>query len=208
MQKVITVSLSGNAYQLDEPGYEALRAYLHLVEAKLGDDSDRREVTRDLEQSISEKCARYLGPGKTVISTEEVEQILREIGPVDGEPVHGVPPASAPPPPTAPKRLYQIREGAMISGICNGIAAYWHVDPTIIRVVSVIGGVVEMIVTDDPPWMAVTLYAALVFLVPYAESPEGVEAGKGHYESIPDRVHATVEKVKATFSRRPTVGSR
>ena len=28
MQKVITINLNGNAFQLDEDGYEALRAYL------------------------------------------------------------------------------------------------------------------------------------------------------------------------------------
>ncbi len=28
MQKVVSINLNGNAYQLEEPGYEALRSYL------------------------------------------------------------------------------------------------------------------------------------------------------------------------------------
>ena len=32
MQKVISINLNGNAYQLDESGYDALRAYLARAE--------------------------------------------------------------------------------------------------------------------------------------------------------------------------------
>jgi hypothetical protein len=40
MQKVITINLNGNAYQLDETGYEALRAYLDHAEAQLANNPD------------------------------------------------------------------------------------------------------------------------------------------------------------------------
>ena len=83
MQKVITINLNGNAFQLDEHGYEALRAYLEHAEAQLGGNPDASEILRDLEQSIAEKCQRLLGPGKTVVTTAEIAQMLREIGPVD-----------------------------------------------------------------------------------------------------------------------------
>ena len=32
------------------------------------------------------------------------------------------------------KKLYRIREGRIIAGVCNGIGAYFNVDPTVIRV--------------------------------------------------------------------------
>ncbi|MBQ1674528.1 MAG: PspC domain-containing protein [Oscillospiraceae bacterium] len=32
------------------------------------------------------------------------------------------------------KKLYRIREGKVIAGVCNGIGAYFNVDPTLIRV--------------------------------------------------------------------------
>lgn len=31
------------------------------------------------------------------------------------------------------KKLYRIREGKMIAGVCNGLADYFDIDPTIIR---------------------------------------------------------------------------
>ena len=98
MQKVITINLNGNAYQLDEDGYEALRAYLEHAEAQLGGNPDASEIVRDLEQSIAEKCQRLLGPGKSVVTTAEIEQMLREIGPVESSaaaPAVAVPPSAA-----------------------------------------------------------------------------------------------------------------
>jgi phage shock protein PspC (stress-responsive transcriptional regulator) len=198
MQKVITINLNGNAYQLDETGYEALRAYLDQAGAQLTGNPDRAEIMRDLEQSVAEKCARFLGPGKTVVSALEVEQILREIGPVDSE-------AASPQPTTAqpaahPRRLYQIREGAMLSGVCNGLAAYFNLDPTIVRVAFVVSAVLEMAITDDPPWMTVMVYVLLVFLVPYAKTSEQLAAAQGTSEGIPYKVQEVVERVKAKFA--------
>jgi phage shock protein PspC (stress-responsive transcriptional regulator) len=33
------------------------------------------------------------------------------------------------------RRLYKINEGKMIDGVCGGIAEYFSIDPTIVRVV-------------------------------------------------------------------------
>ena len=84
MQKVITINLNGNAYQIDEAGYAALVAYLEGAERSLKDNPDRAEILADLEQAIADKCRRFLGPHKTVVTAAEVDQIIREMGPVDG----------------------------------------------------------------------------------------------------------------------------
>lgn len=199
MQKVITINLNGNAYLLDETGYDALRAYLEHAEAQLGSNPDTGEIVRDLEQSIAEKCARFLGPGKTVVTTAELDQILREIGPIDS----GAEPASTETAHAgAPKRLYQIREGAMLSGVCNGIAAYLNLDPTIVRVAFVAAAVVEATVRDDPPFMTALLYVLLVFIVPYAKTSEQRAAAQGTSEGMPYRVQEMVERVKAAIVRK------
>ena len=31
------------------------------------------------------------------------------------------------------KRLYRIEEGKMLSGVCGGIAEYFNIDPTVVR---------------------------------------------------------------------------
>ena len=85
MRTVITISLNGNAYQLDAGGYEALRAYLQVAEQRLAGNPDQLEILADLEQAIADKCRRYLGPHKNVVNSEEVAEVLREMGPVDGD---------------------------------------------------------------------------------------------------------------------------
>ncbi len=37
----------------------------------------------DLEQAIAEKCGRYLGASKNVVTVAEIETIIAEMGPVE-----------------------------------------------------------------------------------------------------------------------------
>jgi len=45
----------------------------------------------------------------------------------------------------ATKRLYRIRDGRIVAGVCTGLAAYLRVDPTLVRLafalLTVFGGV-------------------------------------------------------------------
>ena len=84
MQKVISINLNGNAYHVEEAGYDALIAYLDTAQRQLRDNPDRDEILADLEQAIAEKCRRFLSAHKTVVSAAEVDQIIKEMGPVDG----------------------------------------------------------------------------------------------------------------------------
>jgi phage shock protein PspC (stress-responsive transcriptional regulator) len=197
MQKVITINLNSNSFQLDEHGYEALRAYLEHAESQLGGNPDASEILRDLEQSVAEKCQRLLGPGKAVVTTAEITQILREIGPVESgvAPESPIPPSSVKP----PRRVYQIREGAIVSGVANGLAAYFNIDPTLVRVAFVAAAVLEMANYDRPPMMSTGLYMLLVFLVPYAKTSEERAAAQGLSASLPYKMQNAVEKVKAKF---------
>ena len=84
MRTVITISLNGNAYQIDAVGFDALRSYLQMAEQRLAGNPDQEEILADLEQAIADKCLRYLGPHKNVVSASEITEVLREMGPVDG----------------------------------------------------------------------------------------------------------------------------
>ncbi|HEX2986886.1 MAG TPA: PspC domain-containing protein [Chloroflexota bacterium] len=42
------------------------------------------------------------------------------------------------------KRLYRSRRERIIAGVCGGMAEYFDVDPTIIRVIWVLGAMVTM----------------------------------------------------------------
>ena len=85
MQKVVIVNLNGVAYHLEEAGHAALGSYLERAEAQLRDNPDRLEIVGDLEQAIADKFARYLGPGKNVVTASDMTTILEEMGPVHDE---------------------------------------------------------------------------------------------------------------------------
>src|SRR5687767_900856 len=85
MERVVTINLNGVAYQLDEPAYDRLRAYLDGAARELASNPDSAEILADFEQAIAEKCRRYLGPQKAVVSASEMEAVLAEMGPVVGD---------------------------------------------------------------------------------------------------------------------------
>ena len=59
------------------------------------------------------------------------------------------------------KRLYRAREGKMLAGVCAGLAKYFDVDPTVIRVIwaliaatgsGVLAYIICALVIPEEPW--------------------------------------------------------
>ena len=181
MQRVITINLNGNAYQLDEPAFEMLRAYLDRAELQLKENPDRAEIMADFEQAIADKCGKFLGSQKTVVLAPEMDQILKEMGPVEGgdendeartdkkEAGMGDQTGAGA---AAPRRLYRIHQGRMIAGVCTGLGAYFDIDPTIVRIVFA----ALLFVTQGAFILA---YFALMFVVPEATTSEEHAAAHG-----------------------------
>lgn len=189
MERVVTVNLNGNSYQLEEPAYAALRAYISSAEAALTGNPDKEEVVRDLEQAIADKCSRFLSPGKTVISTQEMAQVLEEMGPVEGENANG-PRAEAGPQDNGQKRLYRIRDGAMLAGICTGLAAYLNIDVVIVRVLAVILGFIT------GGWLLLA-YLIAMFIIPSAQTSEEWASAYG----MPFNTQDIIDRAKREYAR-------
>jgi phage shock protein PspC (stress-responsive transcriptional regulator) len=133
----------------------------------------------DLEQAIADKCRTFLGPHKTVVSADEITRIVAEMGPVDsaggepGEAAGDAGPAGAKAgaaPKAPPKRLYRVPAGAMIAGVCTGIAAYTQVDVTIVRIAFVIAALLTK-------GVGIIAYVVMMFVIPEAGSPEEAAGG-------------------------------
>ena len=201
MNTVIIINLNGNAFHLEEPGFQSLRAYLERAQAQLQDNPDKTEIMADLEQAIADKCAHFLRPHKNVLTAAEIDDVLKEMGPVqtDGAASAGASSAEQPHVGTksstgaAPKRLYQIREGAMLSGVCTGLAAYLDIDVTIVRILFVV-----LTVLTGGLWILV--YIAMMLVVPFANTgaehaaaagapfnaQEVIDQAKKHYAEFKD----------------------
>jgi phage shock protein C len=64
---------------------------------------------------------------------------------------------------TMEKRLYRSRKNRMIGGVCGGLAEYFNIDPTLVRVLAVIAFFLFNIMT-------VIAYIILLIIIPL-ESP-------------------------------------
>ncbi|HKW30580.1 MAG TPA: PspC domain-containing protein [Verrucomicrobiae bacterium] len=190
MNKVITINLGGNAYQLEEGGYDALRAYLETATAQLRCNPDRDEILSDIERAIAEKFRALLASHKTVVETKEVAAVLAEMGPIEVDPGEAAAPGASGAGASSgtsgqktageekaagsggtPRRLYRIQEGAMIAGVCNGIAAHMNIDPTIVRLAFVLLTIF---------WgTGLLVYVVMAIVVPEARSPEEKAAASG-----------------------------
>jgi phage shock protein PspC (stress-responsive transcriptional regulator) len=190
MHKVISINLNGNAYQLDEDAYFALKAYLEHAEAALRQNPDKAEILADLEQAIGEKCSRYLGPQKTVVVTSEVDQIILEMGPVEAAEPSDTGPSTdhqeRDSRSDAAKRLYRIREGAMLAGVCTGLAAYVHVDVTIVRITFVLAAFFTS-------GLAMLAYFVMMLVVPEANTSDEHAAAHG----LPFNARELVDRAKS-----------
>jgi phage shock protein PspC (stress-responsive transcriptional regulator) len=76
----------------------------------------------------------------------------------------------------------------MISGVCNGLAAYFNVDVTIIRVAFVILAVITKGV-----WVAV--YFVMMFVIPHARTSEEHAEAQG----LPFNAQEVVDQAKQQF---------
>jgi phage shock protein PspC (stress-responsive transcriptional regulator) len=179
MNRVITINLNGVAYQLEESGYEQLRAYLDHAARRLEGNPDKDEILADIEQAIADKFRALLGAYKTVVVTREVADVITQMGPVqDASGAAGAQPASGAQAsggagPTSPgaRRLYKINDGAMLAGVCNGLSAYLNLDVSIIRV----GFALLTIFWGT----GLLVYVILAFILPAANTPAEKAAATG-----------------------------
>lgn len=173
MNKVVSINLGGNAYQLEEGAYDTLRAYLADAEAKLAGNPDKDEILKDLEQAIGAKCDAYVSAHKTVVTSSDIAAVLAEMGPVDAEsePTANSTDTTAGAAP-AYKRLYQIREGSVIAGVCMGLATYFNVDVTLVRVLFVL----FTLLTHG---VGIAVYIIMMVFVPVARNPKEYEEAAG-----------------------------
>ena len=185
MQRIATtVRLNRSVLQFDEAANARLERYLAESASLLEGDPDPQEILGDLEQAVADQCVRRMPAGQTLVTLAELEPALEEIGSVQA-PGNG--PASPHAPLEAsPRVLQQISEGAVISGVCLGLARYFRLDVTLLRVISVLlllgtGGAMVLV------------YLGLMLLMPYAP----LEPGGTPLRWLPAKCRALMEFLRA-----------
>lgn len=166
----VTARLNRSTLQFDDAAYQRLQAYLVEARGTLAGNPDQDEIVADLEQAVADQCTRRLPPGQVVVTLAVLQPALDEIGSVQ---VPGPAPAAtggahAQSGRETSRPLQQVSEGALLGGVCTGLARYMGVNVWLVRIAAVLllfatsGGLVP-------------IYLVLMLLLPYAPRTGGNE---------------------------------
>ena len=187
MQRIsVTARLNRSTLQFEEAAYARLEAYLAEAARTLEGNPDQQEILGDLEQAVADQCTRRTRPGQGAVTLAELEPALEEIGSVQ---VPGASTVSDQAARVATRPLQQVSEGAVVSGVCQGLARYFGLNVTALRIFAVLllfvsgGGMI-------------LVYFALMLLMPYAP----LEPGGRPLGWLPSRSRTFIEYLRAKFS--------
>ena len=139
MKKTLTINLAGMVFHIDDDAFELLKNYLDRVKSELSSVEGGNEIYDDVEIRISELFSEKLTNNKQVITQKEVESVISTMGqPGD---ISGKSEESQYKSSNYQKRyrrMYRDPDNCIIGGVCSGLAAYWRVDPTIVRVIFIL----------------------------------------------------------------------
>ena len=163
MHRVIDIDLDSQPtpFRVHEEAYDALSRYLDEARARLADDPDAAEVTSDLERSIAAKLTDRIGPAGRIVTLQDIEAVLEDVGPVgagDERPTQPAPTFSDRP---HRRRLYRIQDGQQFAGVCAGLAAYTQIDVAWVRTIFVFATLVTA-------GAFLIVYLVLAFVLPIA----------------------------------------
>ena len=164
----VTARLNRSTLQFEDAAFQRLQAYLAEARGTLAGNPDQDEIVADLEQAVADQCTRRLPPGELVVTLAVLQPALDEIGSVQ---VPGPAPAAtgsayAQAGRETSRPLQQVSEGALIGGVCTGLARYMGVNVWLVRIAAVLllfatsGGLVP-------------IYLVLMLLLPYAPRAGG-----------------------------------
>ncbi|MBM5811989.1 MAG: PspC domain-containing protein [Gammaproteobacteria bacterium] len=178
MQRIsVTASLNGMTIQFEQAAFDRLEAYLAEARRALAGNPDQAEILTDLEQAIAEQCQRRMRLDAVRVTLRELEPALAEIGSVEDSEAAAPPPS----PDAVPRRLEQVSEGALLGGVCQGVARYFRLDVTLVRVIA-------LLLLLLSAGIVILIYAGMMLLLPYATP----EAGAPPVRRIPARCRELV----------------
>ncbi len=142
MKKTLTVNISGIVFHIDEDAYEKLNHYLASVRRHFTPDDGCDEIMADIESRIAETLQEKISDSKQVVSLKDVQEVISQLGEPDqiGGEEEPAQPASRKRIRTekTSRRLYRDPDNAILGGVAGGLGAYFHLDPTWVRVAFVL----------------------------------------------------------------------
>lgn len=147
MNKIININLAGRLIPIDESAYDKLRDYLNRLKLFFSREEGGDEIVRDMEDRMGELFQDKLKKGQPCIMAEDIaemisimgspEQIESEAGeeePTKTQKANAASDQASTNSRIRPNHLSRSKKEKMIGGVCGGLASYFNIDPTIIRI--------------------------------------------------------------------------
>lgn len=180
MKKTFNINVAGFPFTIDDDAYTLLSEYLDTIEHAFAKQDDSRELVNDIESRIAELLLEQTSSGSAIVTAQDVEQVIRRVGQpeemieedetitIDSEKAEYketvTPPPYIPPLPKQKKKLYRDPQNAMLGGVCAGLGCYLNVDPTVVRLLTVLLTVLSVATMG-------IAYLILWIVVPEARTP-------------------------------------
>ena len=161
MKQTYNVNIGGRAYNIDADAYQLLDRYLNDISSRLNDsDVDSME---DIEARISEIFNERISSDRQVVNIDMVRRAMAIIGRPEmfGGQKRGFSHQSSSGYPHEPRRLCRSWNDKMIGGVCAGIAEYFNIDASLVRIIAVILLII-------PPFPALLAYIIMWIALPQA----------------------------------------
>jgi phage shock protein PspC (stress-responsive transcriptional regulator) len=139
MKKTINVNIGGMMFHLDEDAFEKLNTYLDALKSKFSKMEGGDEIIGDIEGRIAEIFKEKLAGLREVVSINDVDEMMRIMGDPSSfldETTETISPGSDGQP-IVKRRLFRDPEKRVIGGVCSGFAAYFNIDPWLVRVIMI-----------------------------------------------------------------------
>lgn len=136
MKETVNVNIGSEAFTLDEDAYRVLRSYLDDIRSRLPEYDT--ETMGDIESRIAELFGEIVTSPMRVITLETVRVAMNRMGsPAEfGERrSRGEAWEEAQTEPQ-PRKLFRSRTHRSIAGICGGLAEFFQVDVTLLRLIT------------------------------------------------------------------------
>lgn len=139
MKKVINANIGGFCFVVEEDAYGRLDRYLNSFKATISNKQDVAEIMEDIEARMAEIFHENLKSSIQVVDMKLVEKVISQLGYPEGNAQTEEPAPTSERFSKGPKRLFRDPDNTALGGVCSGIAAYFDVDITLIRVIFLIG---------------------------------------------------------------------
>ena len=141
MKKSIKINLGGLVLHVDDDAYDLLRNYLDQLQLRFTQVPGESEILNDIETRMAELFQEKLVPGKEVINLADAKEVIEIMGEPEvigeaGE--EGAAPPIPPPYSRRGRRMYRDPSNQRIAGVCSGLAAYFKLDPLLVRILFVV----------------------------------------------------------------------